>query len=53
VKLIAWCNIEEGRVKIFDLYADDSDGTSEQCAEGLKHSIFSFFGPNDEGYVSV
>jgi hypothetical protein len=53
VKLIAWCNIEEGRIKIFDLDADDSDGTSEQCAEVLKHSIFSFFGPNDEGYVSA
>jgi hypothetical protein len=44
VKILAWYSKEEGRIKTFVIDADDSDGTSEDCAETILHSLERFFG---------
>jgi hypothetical protein len=42
-KILAWYSKEEGRIKKFVIDADDSDGTSEDCAEAILHSLERFF----------
>jgi hypothetical protein len=53
VKDLSWYNEKEGRVQVFNLDNDKVGGTSRDCALAIKHSMYKFYGNDDEAKHSI
>ena len=46
-KIISWYIKTDTRVKSFNIGSDDYGGSSEDCAEAMRHVLVKLFGPDN------
>ena len=51
VKIISWYSTKSKRIKTFCLDTDDSDGSSSDCANAIRHALIKIFGRDNVDFI--